>query len=268
MELTNEKKRLSRWAVPALILIGLVLALWCFWTCVRGLILNVISFPFFVLGPALILTRLILLFRSNRSAGAKTWRTILYIGILLTVLFFGMFSPYQLHRSTRTDAVEKFENALPAYGQHRARTALGTPELGTPEEATYHYYRTAVAVFESHAHVLLCRYSSEDYTAQKDALEAQYSFRTEAVIGDSDFNGENALLLEPYVRIGNDEFRFLFPWDGANAYGDRFFKSCLLFVTNDETREIGFIAFDDDELDEAKDLTEFLNEYCGWKLIR
>ena len=30
----------------------------------------------------------------------------------------------------------------------------------------------------------------------------------------------------------------------------------------------GFIAFDDDELDEARDLTAFLNEYCGWSVIR
>jgi hypothetical protein len=266
MELINDKKRLPKWAVLTLIWVGPMLALWCFWTYAWGLILNVVSFPFFVLGPALILTRLILLFRSKRSAGAKIWRTILYIGILLAVLFFGMFCPYQVHRSTRINAVEKFESALPETGKRRA--AFGTPELGTPEEATYHYYRTAVAVFESHAHILLCRYSPEDYTAQKDALEARYSFRTDPVIGDSDFHGENALLLEPCVRIGNDEFHFLFPWDGADKYGDRFFKTCLLFVTNDETREIGFIAFDDDELDEARDLTEFLNEECGWSVIR
>ena len=267
MELAeNNKLHMPRWVVPARILLGLTLALWCFWTYARGLILNVFSFPFFVLGPALILTRLILLFRSKRSAGAKTWRTILWTGILLTVLFFGMVSFYQVHRATQRNAVEKFESALPGSGKQR--DAFGTPELGTPEKTSYHYYKTVGVIFESNAHILLCRYSPEDYAAQKAALEAQYSFRTESVIGDSDFNGENALLLEPYVRIGNDEFRFLFPWDGANAYGDRFFKSCLLFVTNDETHEIGFIAFDDDELDEARDLTEFLNEYCGWKLIR
>ena len=266
MEPANDKKRFSRWAVPAIILLGLTLALWCFWTYAWGLILNIVSFSFFVLGPALILTRLILLFRSYRSAGAKTWRTILYIGILLTVLFFGMVSFYQVHRATQRNAVEKFESALPEFGKQR--DAFGTPELGTPEKTTYHYYKTVGVIFESYAHILLCRYSPEDYAAQKAALEEQFSFRTEPVIGDSDFNGENALLLEPYVRIGNDEFRFLFPWDGADEYGDRFFKTCLLFVTNDETHEIGFIAFDDDDLDEARDLTEFLNEYCGWSVIR
>ncbi|MBQ2618242.1 MAG: hypothetical protein IJK24_00460 [Oscillospiraceae bacterium] len=100
------------------------------------------------------------------------------------------------------------------------------------------------------------------------ALEIQYSFRTEPVIGYSKLNGDDALLLEPYVRIRNDAFRFLFPWDGADEYGDRFFKTCLLFVTNDKTHEIGFVAFDDFDLDEARDLTQFNNEYCGWSVIR
>ena len=81
-------------------------------------------------------------------------------------------------------------------------------------------------------------------------------------------NGENALLLKPYARIGDDEFRFLYPWDGANEYGARYFKGCLLFVTNDETHEIAFVAFDDDELDEAVNLAQFLYEDCGWRLIR
>lgn len=266
MEQKNNNDRLPRWAVQTLIWVGPMLALWCFWTYAWGLILNIFSFLFFVLGPALILTRLIFLFRSRRSVGAKTWRTILYAGLLLTVLFFGMFSFYHLHRSTRQNAMEKFESALSE--TDKCRAAFGTPELGTPKETSYHYFKTSVAVFESHAHILLCRYSPEDYDAQKAALEAGYSFRTDPVIGDSDFNGDNALLLDPYARIGNDVFRFLFPWDGADAYGDRFYKRCLLFVTNDETHEIGFIAFDDDELDEAKDLTEFLKEDCGWSVIR
>ena len=266
MELTNDKKHLPRWVVVVLILIGPMLALWCFWTYVWGLILNIFSFPFFVLGPALILTRLIFLFRSRRSAGSKAWRTILYAGLLVTFLFFGMLSFYQLHRSTQWNALEKFESEISERDKRRA--AFGTPELGTPEKTTYHYFKTHGAIFESHAHILLCRYSPEDYAAQKAALEAQYSFRTDPVIGYSKLNGDDALLLDPYVRIGNDEFRFLFPWDGADDYGDRFFKRCLLFVTNDETHEIGFVAFDDDDLDEAKDLTRFLNEYCGWSVIR
>lgn len=266
MELTNHKSHLPRWAILALIWIGPLLAHWCFWTFACGLILNIISFPFFVLGPGLIVSRLIFLLRSRRSIRAKTGRAIFYVALLFLLLFLGLFSPHQIHRSSQRNAVARFGSTLP--DSDKRSTAFGSPTLGAPEKTTYHYYKTCAAVFESHAHILLCRYSPADYAAQKDKLERQYAFRTEALIGSPDLRGESTLLIEPYVRIENDEFRFLFPWDGANEYGDRYFKTCLMFVTNDETHEIGFIAFDDGDLDEAKDLTQFITDYCGWSVIR
>ncbi len=265
MDMTNDKKHLPRWVLPVLILIGPPLVLWYILTYAWGMIMNIISFPFFVLGPGLILTRLFFLFRSHRRVEAKTWRTVLYGILLLLILFLGIISPYQVHRSTQRNAWERFETALPA---GKLRTALGNPELGSQEKTSYHYYKTSVAVFDSHAHILLCDFSPEDYAAQKGRVEQQYTFRTEPLIGSPDLRGENTLLIEPYASIGNDEFRFLFPRDGANEYGDRYFKSCLILVTNDEAHEIGFIAFDDNDLDEAKDLTQFITDFCGWSVIR
>ena len=266
MEVEMKRSQLPLWAVNLLILLLPGVALWCIWHFVWGMLHTVFSFPFFVLFPGLILSRLIFLFRSKRSGGAKAWRLILYLLLLLNVLFLGMFSFYQIHRSSSQDAWDKFISALPEKSKRRA--ALGTPELGTPEDMRWHEYETHGAVFESHAAILLCRCSPADYAARKAALERQYSFRTEPLIGSAGISGENALLVEPSARIGSDLFRFIFPDDDANAYGDRYFKSCLLLVTNDERCELGFIAFSDDELDEAEDLTKFLKEYCGWRIIR
>lgn len=39
-------------------------------------------------------------------------------------------------------------------------------------------------------------------------------------------------------------------------------------MTNDVEHQIGFIVFQDVDLDYVDDLTEFLNEWCGWKNIR
>ena len=60
------------------------------------------------------------------------------------------------------------------------------------------------------------------------------------------------------------------PEDGEKGYYDTFYKRCLLVVTNDTEREIGYISFMDMDLElhEARDLAEFVNEYCGWKYIR
>ena len=89
MELTSHNKRLPGLGLPVLIWFGPLLILWCFWTCVWGMRLNIISFLFFVLGPGLILTRLIFLHRSRRGNLAKVWRALLYTVFLFVLL--GLF---------------------------------------------------------------------------------------------------------------------------------------------------------------------------------
>ena len=264
-KIERDKKRFS-WVLVVLIFLCPILMMWCFWTYVWGMRLNVLSFLYYVLGPGLILTRLIFLFRSRRGDWAKVWRALLYALFLFIFLVLGLFGSNEIHRSTHRNAWEKFVSSMPE--NSKRRIALGTPELGTPEEMTYHHHIIEVAVFRSDSHILLCRYSPDDYARQKATLEQQYAFRTEALIGLTELRDEETAFVEPYEKIGNDEFRFIVPQDGANKYGDRYFKTCLLFVTNDETCEIGFLAFVDDDLDEAKDLSQFLKEYCGWKDIR
>ena len=266
MEPDKKKTRLLALGKGLLILAVVTALLWCFWHFAWGMILNMISFAFYVLIPALIITRLIFLFRSKRGVGAKVWRTAVYAAILFIALFVGMLGPNEIYRSTHRNAWETFVSTFPDTGKRR--DALGSPELGAPEEMTYHHYYFRFMIFRWDADILLCRYRPENYAAQKAALEQQYTFRTEPLIGASELNGEDAVYLEPCVTIGNDEFCFIFPGDEDNAYGDRYFKRCLLLVTNDETHEIGFVTFIDDDLDEAKDLTRFLKEYCGWEYVR
>ena len=45
-------------------------------------------------------------------------------------------------------------------------------------------------------------------------------------------------------------------------------KSMVLIGTNDETHEIVWSYYDDDDLDWIPDPQEFLLEDCGWKYIR
>lgn len=267
METTeNNKPRLPKWAVLALIWIGPSLLLWLWWTQIRGVLLNYVSFPFFVLIPGLCVSRLILLFRSRRSVGGKIWRAVLWTLIVGIALFFAVWSPFEIHRSTRRDAEQKFEAGA---AELRGGWSFDLPELGEPETLTYHYYLTRAAVWDSTAHALLCRYSPEDYPAEKAALEERVQFRTESLASDDPTFHPDAERLEPYVRIGNDEFRFLYPRnDQTDGFYGAFYKNCVLVVTNDETREIGYLVFYDYDLDLAEDLTEFINEYCGWSAIR
>ena len=265
MESAGSKKSILRWAVPALIWIGPALILWLFWTRVRGMLLDVFSFPFFVLGPGLCVSRLILLFRSHRSVGGKVWRAVLWTLIAGTILFFGLFTPHRIHRTAQRNAEQCFEAGV---SQLQTAFDFQLPPLGKPETVTYHYYKTNAAIFESNAHILLCRYSQEDYLAEKASLEEKIPFRTEPLATANPSPGEDVLCISPYAQIGDDQFRFLRPRDGETGYESAFYHNCVVLVTNDTTREIGFIVFCDRDLDVAEDLTKFFREYCGWSVIR
>ena len=117
--------------------------------------------------------------------------------------------------------------------------------------------------------MLLCRYGAEDYQAEKAAVEARYVFRTKPLETGKVEDGET-LTISPYARIGGDEFRFVLPEDDPENKNVHycFYHRSVMIVTNDETKEIGYLFFKDKELDVAEDLTEFLNNYCAWKLIR
>ena len=56
--------------------------------------------------------------------------------------------------------------------------------------------------------------------------------------------------------MDSDIYRLMYP------------KSMVLIGTNDETHEIVWSYYDDDDLDWIPDPQEFLLEDCGWKYIR
>ena len=265
MDASQQKTpRLRGWTL-ALIWLGPTAALWGFWVLGKGLLFAWPSFLSLILLPGLAATRLMLVFRSQRGDVSKSIRIALLLGLAMLLLFFGQFLGPRFYRTSHGNPLQKLEDFLPEGSNGRA--ALGSPELGSPEEMTLHEYESNVLVFTSQAKILLCRYSPEDYPRQKERLEAQYRFRTEPLeTGLS--QGEEPRTLQPYARLGADEFRFLWPQDGANQYGDRFYMSCLLLITNDSTRELGFLAFRDEDLDLAPDLPKFLQTYCGWELVR
>ena len=264
---TNEQKRcLPRWTVNALIWCGPALTLAALFICIPGLILDrgtmVTLLPVLLLG--LIITRLIFLFRSRRAVWAKIWRAAVWTALLMALIFLLPFFPLKLHRSIQEDAQSRFEASVsevfPGY--------LSEPlELGPVKSVEYHTYLESVVVWTNRSYTLLCRYDAADYDAAKAALEAGFIFRTERMKTGYRIQGQDETQIEPTARIGDYYFRVLWPKDGDEESWE-FYKKSLFMVTNDVEHEIGFIVFQDIDLDEATDLTEFLNEWCGWKYVR
>ena len=260
MEESKQKRRFPHWVTDLLIWCVPSLILGVLFICIPGLILDrwtiLTLLPVLLLG--LIITRLIFLFRSHRTVWAKIWRIVVWLALAFVVFFFGTFFPIKLHRSTQTDAQSKFEASV----NRILPDALSAPlDLGSPKTVVLHGYLEADGIWMSNSYTLLCQYDAADYEAAKAALETKHSFRTELLN-----TGVKGVMVEPYVSIGNDFFRLLWPLDGGKE-SFAFYKESLFLVTNDVEHRIGFIVFQDIDLDYVDDLTEFLNEWCGWKHI-
>ncbi len=277
MDTAEKKPLLPSWAVKAMIWCGPTLFFLLVDTAIFGLVPEKETVATFCLIPlfGLMVTRLIFLFRSRRSVGAKIALAVLWLLLQALLWIFALLFPINLYHHIRSDAPERFEarfsemHFMAIRPESSAKSLLFPLELGTPDSLEYHSYDTSgLVIFQSQSCTLLCRYADEDYDAAKAALEARYSFRTELMDTEHAYRDKQVKQIEPYTRIGDDFFRVLLPRDGEREFTDDFYKGCILIVTNDVRREIGYIAFADMDLDVAEDLAEFLNDYCGWEHIR
>ncbi|MBQ6236238.1 MAG: hypothetical protein IJK54_10005 [Clostridia bacterium] len=260
-------KRLPKWAqnlliwcCPAIVLIAVFLSIPNSYTVLGNVVICGLLILF-----GLVVTRLIFLFRSHRTTGGKVWRCIVWVLVLIFLSFITLllYSLGMHHRSTKINAKQRFEAEV----ERVLPDAISTPlELDSPESVVLHKYLVNSIIFVTKADTLLCQYDDATYETAKTALENRYSFRTELLENDC-ADDPDKKLLEPYVEIGDDHFRILYPNDGDDqARG--FYKRSIWIVTNDDKREIGYILFDDHDLDYVRDLTEFFNDYCGWKYVR
>lgn len=250
---------LLTWCLPSLVLLSAFI-------CILGPILDrsIIATLCLILMIGLVVTRFIFLFRSRRAVWAKIWRAAVWTALLMALIFLLPFFPLKLHRSIQEDAQSRFEASVsevfPGY--------LSEPlELGPVKSVEYHTYLESVVVWTNRSYTLLCQYDAADYDAAKAALEAGFIFRTERMKTGYRIQGQDETQIEPTARIGDYYFRVLWPKDGDEESWE-FYKESLFMVTNDVKHEIGFIVFQDIDLDEATDLTLFLNEWCGWKYVR
>ena len=276
MDAAEKKPLLPPWAVTALIWCGPTLSFLLMDTLIFGLVPEKETIFTFYLIPlfGLMVTRMIFLFRSRRSLGAKIALTVLWLLLQALLWFIALFFPINLYHYSQEAAPEQFENHfsklyfLCTTPQDTPKRLLFPLELGTPETQEFHSYDKHAAIFLSQSCALLCSYAEEDYEAAKAAVEARYRFRTELMDTEYASGYKQVKQIEPFVRIGNDFFRVLLPRDGEREFTDDYYKGCILIMTNDVRREIGYIAFADMDLDMAEDLAKFLLDYCGWKHIR
>ena len=196
--------------------------------------------------PALTIVALYKVIRQNEYAADRWVFTFLTLAgaliLSMCLIFRGHFS---LHDHAKGQAaLDLYEDDIGHYELMPEST-----DLGNPEQIEYHYFFNLYGIF----------FDSEDYAAMTAELEDRYTFHTEPLdAGETD--------LPPLYTLDGYEFRFLEMH--TDIYRLMYPKTMILIGTNDETHEIVWSYYDDDDLDWIEDPTNFLLEDCGWKYIR
>ena len=126
-------------------------------------------------------------------------------------------------------------------------------ELGAYTDiAFYDYYSQMAVFFTCDADTLIVTYDQADYQAEKDALAQRDTIET----ADAYW-----LRCERTCTLEGFDFAML------HLESQYYPKEMLLVGTNDETGQIAYVCFYDDDLDYIDSLTEFLLIDCGWEHI-
>lgn len=243
------------WLIPALWL-GMGVLLW-----LPGSEVLTLSYALaHLLLPMLVMA---ILYRIVRRGWHPGWRALLCAVVLgasiLATGWLAFIGHYSLHdHAAGEDGIAMYEADIGA-----SLSLLPEPEeLGEPEQIEYHYFYNQICTFfDSDCYTLICTYSPEDYGERVAALEEQYVFHTEPL-----YAGREAERLEPLYTLEGYRFRLL-EMD-TEVYDLRYPHHMILVGTNDETREIVWSYYSDDDLDYIDEPVEFLLKDCGWKYIR
>ena len=211
----------------------------------------------YLLLPALCLLLLWRTIRSQKGPAAKWLLSILILSatvfLCITLMSVGHFSLY--NHAEGEEGLTMYESEI---GHNDLMPEI--TDLAEPEKIEYHYFYNQIATFfDSECFTLICTYAPEDYAVQTEALDTHYTFHTEPLdAGETD--------LPPLYTLDGYQFRFL---EMETSLYNLWFPHYMVLVgTNDETREIVWTYYDDDDLDYITDPEHFLLEDCGWKYIR
>jgi len=255
MDNVNTKNRFAKARVlkfAALGMIPLVLAVVGYVLYLNGAIVNTAFIIALIAVPLFMAVVLAVLFFVNLNPSvAKTVATSVLIlcWILLSAVgFIGQF---------------EFLTSFDGYAATRFSWPLMPPVLSTsnPTDIEYHNYVACVIPFyHSESHVLIYKYDEEQYLLKKAELYGAYVFETHALKSCGE-------VCEPTDELDGFFLRRLHTGKYSGSHLE-YPKRLVLIGTNDETREIMYIAYYDFDLDYLTSLSDFVYENCGWEYIR
>lgn len=257
-------KTAGRWSLGRIITLCLVGALslaWVLFGCLAllgGAIITGFFVVVYFLCPTLLFFGCLFLLRSRMRI---LWKIILCVllaaVIILTAFYLFIFGHYVYdYASIGEEAEEEYNRIEETIFEF---PALG--ELGQYNRIEYHeFIDQAGPFFIAENHILLCQYSEAEYTQQLHRLHETYSFQSEPL-------SAHGYTCDPTITIDGDCFQLL-SIDTEHYPALEYPKRLFFIVTNEDTQEIGYLLFRDDDLDYIADLENHLLNACGWRYIR
>ena len=252
-------KTAFRFTVPRLIamIFASLLPLAVIFLCVKLLtsdtIMSVTFVLTFILLPVVTLALLGLsIFGKRRVIGKTILSILLLIVFVCLFLFLNVFGKFEMLSHYENDQIAShYREVKEDFPQMPTLS-----EVGQPIHMDYYdYFSQQMGFFTCDADYLICQFDDEQYNIQKARLDQEYAFQV-------DIMTENGYDCEPAVQLDGYIFRTL-------SLVDFYYPKRMMFVaTNDDTKEIIYLSFYDDDLDYIVSLEDFLMDDCGWKHIR
>lgn len=194
----------------------------------------------------------LILFSTKLKTTFKVLLTVLLSAFLVFAFLWGtvigMFE--SLCQYNKNELAEPYAEAM-----EEIKSLPALTEIGNTENVTYYDYFSTLGLgfFTCDADYLICQYSENEYQKQVEAVNETYVFHSEKLSA----SGHS---IEPVAEIDGYTFRLL----EDIAYP----KQLIFIATNDETHEIIYMYFCDDDLDYITSLTDFILDDCGFKHIQ
>lgn len=106
---------------------------------------------------------------------------------------------------------------------------------------------------------MICRYDQSEYLRQKALLDQKYTFQTDPMYS-SDY------VCQPTAQIDGYHFRLLSIEGDYQEYVE-YPKHLTLIACSDQTNEIVYVSFRDDDLDDISSLEELISQDLGWTYV-
>ena len=204
--------------------------------------------------PIAIIGLLWLIVNTKENSYSRIALLVTALVILLLVLFlYKLVGDYEGLRCYEGD------EAIERYSEIQKPMMPSIDDVGKASKYEYYNYFCSYAVFSSETYTLICQYDNYEYEVQKAKLDKKYIFQTKHLYSQW-------LEFEPKAKIGDYSFKLL---SIEGEYEELYYpQQMVVIATNDKTREIVYLFFEDYDLDYIESFREFVYYWCGWTHIR